>query len=183
MNGSFVPWLLGGALVASLSWNALQWVDRATPADDARDAAAPCDTPSGTTADGAGLRGGGCKAALARAGLALDATRQAEVEQLLARCDEGCTSDDAQAAALSSALFAALRDAEPLDAAALRGRARELGELRAAAVARSIDSLVRLRELLGPGDFVKLLDACCGSDGCGGSCGPGDSALGNGGAE
>lgn len=180
MNGSFVPWLLGGALVASLSWNALQWVDRATPADGARDAAAPRDTRSGSTADGVGMRGGGCQAALARAGLALDPARQAEVELLLARCDEGCTSDDAQAAALSSALFAALRGAEPLDAAALRGRARELGELRAAAVARSIDSLVRLRELLGAADFVKLLDACCGADGCGGSCG---SGAGDGGAE
>jgi len=151
MSGSTTPWLLAGALAASLGWNLLQLRDAPAPA------AAPHDS--------------GCLDAARRAGIDLGSgERRARLEGLLRQCEERCSGDESRASAIQAALFAAIR-AEPFDAAAVRARAAELAQLRSDAVARAADAMVELRGELGAEPFVRLLDTCCG-DGCAdGGCG------------
>ncbi len=145
MNTSMGTWLLGGALLASMGWNAA--VLRRPPAS-----APACGTSS-------------CAAAAAKLGdLGLSDAQRQELTALLRECDEQSARGEARAAELSRELRALLRDANAGEAS-IRARAQELAALRAGAIERCIDSSLKLRRLLEPAQVGRLLDVCCG-DGC-----------------
>ena len=150
MNRSIAAWLLGGALVASLGWNAARL--------------------RGAEAPGAAQECGSCAESLERmldrGDLSLAEPRRVALQQLMRECDATSAANDARAAALSRDLRALLRDpaAEP---AAIRARGQELAAVRAAAVQQCVDSALALRDLLSPAEAGRVLDACCGEGCCG----------------
>lgn len=153
---SITAWLLGGALAASLGWNAMT-LRRPAP-----------------RADGCG-GSGGCVAAVEQlertGGLDLKADQRAALVALLRECDAQGARSDAQAAAVAREVQAMLRD-PAADPAAITRRAQELGAVRAAAIEHCIESALALRKLLTPDQMGRLLDACCGGS-CGSACGTG----------
>ena len=158
-SSSLAGWILGGALVASLGWNATLLSQKAPREGESTGNAAPATACSG---------GGSCVDALeALGGLGLTDAVRAEVSSLLRKCDEECARGDARASELSRELMALLRD-PTADPAAIRARAVELGALRAAAVESCAESSLALRSRLTPEQLGRLLDACCGEgSGCG----------------
>jgi hypothetical protein len=150
MNGSWIRWLLGGALLASLGWNAALLGG----------------------ARGAGGAKGPCALdASEYAALGLDGVQQRELESLLRRCADESGRDDVRAAELSADLRRLLRDPRA-STEEIRARARELGALRAEAVARCAESTLAMRGILGPEKAARVLESCCGPD-CGVECGDG----------
>ena len=153
---SITAWLLGGALAASLGWNAMTLRRPAPRAEGCRSS-------------------GGCIAAVERletsGGLDLEADRRAALLALLQECDAQGARSDAQAAQVAREVQAMLRD-PAADPAAIALRAKELGAIRAAAIEHCIQSSLALRKLLTPVQMGRLLDACCG-DSCGEACGTG----------
>jgi len=141
MNASIGTWLLGGALIASLSWNAMRLRRPEAPALD-------CD-------------GGSCADAAERlCDLDLDPAQRDRLRGLLLRCEEEEARRGARAEALSRELMALLRD-PAADVATIRERARELGALRASSVEDCVESSLALRQLLTPQQAGRVLDACC----------------------
>jgi len=153
MNTPIVSWLMGGALIASLGWNALQ----------CRRDRAPANTDERAS----------CAAAAARLGdLGLAGAQREALHASLTRCDTESARLDTQARALAAKLQALLV-APAADADAIRAAAKELGAVRAEAVVHCVESSLELRPLLQPDQLKRLLDACC-EEGCaGGSCGTG----------
>ena len=153
---SITSWLLGGALVASLGWNAMTF-RRPAP-----------------RAEGCG-GSGGCIAAVEQlersGGLDLKADQRAALVTLLQECDAQGARSDAQAASVAREVQAMLRD-PAADPAAIALRAKELGAIRAEAIEHCIESALALRKLLTPDQTGRLLDACCGES-CGAACGTG----------
>lgn len=153
---TITTWLLGGALAASLGWNALTLRRPATHADACGDS-------------------GGCIAAVERlersGGLDLSSDQRATLLALLHECDAQGARSDAQAAEVAREVQAMLRD-PAADPAAIALRAKELGAIRAAAIEHCIQSSLALRKLLTPVQMGQLLDACCGGS-CGEACGTG----------
>jgi Spy/CpxP family protein refolding chaperone len=140
MNTTIGAWLLGGALVASLGWNAMTL--RAPPAAP-RGGATPCTAALGKLGD-----------------LGLTDAKRAELAALLRKCDEESAAADARAGALARSLNELLREPGS-DAATIRARARELAAVRGSAVERCVESTLALRELLDAEQLRQLLDACC----------------------
>ena len=161
LSSSLAGWVLGGALVASLGWNATLLSQGSPGQDESARNAAPATACSGE---------GSCVEALdALADLGLTDATRAEVSELLRKCDEDCARGDARASELSRELMTLLRD-PAADPATIRARAAELGALRAAAVESCAESSLALRSRLTPEQLGRLLDACCGGgSGCGGA--------------
>jgi Spy/CpxP family protein refolding chaperone len=146
---SVLIWLFGGALAASLAWNAVALQESPT----------------------APVLGGPCSSCVesveklvSRGELALSDPERSALLDLMRRCDESSARSEARAAELSRELLALLRDPGAEDAA-IRARAKELAELRAAAVESCVESSLSLRALLGPERGGRLLQSCCG-EGC-----------------
>jgi Spy/CpxP family protein refolding chaperone len=136
---TWLSWLLGGALVASLAWNAALASTRPAAAPAPAGAASECAIDSaalGVSDDQARLLEGICAADCGRADeLAAQAdARHAELERLLASPE--------------------------LEPAAARALAREVGDLRARSVEACVEAVLRVREILTAEQTAALLDGC-----------------------
>ena len=139
---TLVIWLLSGALAASLQWN-LRGI--ATKEDHGRE--------------------------LDPAALGLSDEQASALDRLCrtecAKADELEKAAEAKLAELRRALAA-----PELDASELQARVREVSDLRARALAASVDSIVRVRAILDAGQVEKLLESCCRLESCNASdCG------------
>lgn len=135
MRTPLMTWLLAGALLASLSWNAAQL--RRVPAPSAADGACCIETD----------------------GLGLD---DAQHERLEALCSRSCGASDRlerRADALQAQLLAGLSGPE-VDRAAVLLLVEEVGRLRQDSLAACVEGILELREVLRPGDVRALLERC-----------------------
>ena len=134
MKTAFSPWLLAGALAASLSWNARAAWQAEAPATEA-----------------------GCD--LAEADLALTP----EQRQQLSQC---CTTSCADAEQLMQDAnerydeLCARLSAPELDEEGVRALGREISDLRARSLDACIDSVLEMRERLGPDPVAGMIAAC-----------------------
>lgn len=148
---SISNWLLGGALLASLSWN---WKLAEAGAAPVTAPAAACGTEASCTLD------------LACAELAPEAERRlAEV------CARSCAESDElerRADALQAELLASL-SAETIDRGATTRLIGEVTELRRRSLAACVEGILGVREVLSAGEVRALLERCGQGDG-GGSC-------------
>jgi Spy/CpxP family protein refolding chaperone len=143
MTTNLTAWLLGGALAASLAWNVRGVLAQAGSATES--VPAPC-TP------------GGCEDVLGQLELG-DAQRAALAEWSATSCRTGARLD-AEAAAKSDELFAALAEPE-LDPERARRLAAETSELRARSLSACVESLLVVRRHLTPEQIKTLLTTCC----------------------
>jgi hypothetical protein len=147
MNTSMTTWMLGGALVASLAWNAVHW-------SGARNA------PSAPTAASAG-----CAMSLDVGRLALDDTQRDALRRWSAElCGPACELDAAAEASWQT-WIATLRDPKA-DPQQLRRLAAEVSRARARSLEACVDSILAVRGVLEPAQLASLME-CCGST-CGG---------------
>jgi hypothetical protein len=151
--GSIGTWLLGGALVASLGWNALA-SRRATARESGRDTCNCISAVEKLEASG---------------GLCLTAEKKRELIDLLRQCDAQSAGADARAAEIARELRSLLCDSAA-DPAAVRALAKELGVVRAEAIEACVSSSLQLRTMLTPEQLGRFLDACYGEE-CERSCG------------
>ncbi len=143
MTNQLTTWILGGALAASLAWNARDTFTRSR-ADPACGPAA-CD-PSG------------CAEALSALDLTPD-QRMPLAEWSANACRESARLD-AVADAKSAELFALL--ASPaIEPERARTLATEAGALRTQSLAACVESLLTVRRHLSPEQVDKLLSTCC----------------------
>jgi Spy/CpxP family protein refolding chaperone len=138
MNATLMNWVLGGALIASV---AVQYTRQPAPGDGAGTASyVRCD-------------------ALAPDRIGMTPEQVAALESA---CRESCGDVrglQAEIRTRTAALEALLR-AEPVDAAAARALAAELGELRERAVVGCVDAVLAVREVLDRTQLDALLDCC-----------------------
>ncbi len=135
MRTPLSTWLLGGALLASLSWNAAQ-IRRA---------------PAPSVADGT--------CCIETGGLGLD---EAQRERLAALCARSCGASDRleqRADALQAELLADLSGPD-VDRAAVLLLVEEVGRLRQDSLAACVEGILELREVLRPDDLRALLERC-----------------------
>ena len=140
---SWLSWLLGGALAASLAWN----VSLASTAPAAPQAAA------------------GAMRACEIDSTALGVSDEQE-RRLTAICNPDCGRAE-ELGALADAKQAELERllASPdLEPAAARALAREVGELRARSVEACVEAVLSVREVLTPDQTAALLESC--REGC-----------------
>jgi Heavy-metal resistance len=139
---SITTWLLGGALLASLSWN---WKLAEAGTAPTAAPAAVCGTEASCTLD------------LACAELA-----PGQEERLAAVCARSCAESDAlerRADALQGELIAGL-SAEEIDRAATTRLIAEVAELRRQSLAACVEGILGVREVLSAGEVRALLERC-----------------------
>ena len=156
MNRVLVPWLLAGALAASLTWN---W--RLLESDSAP---ASCASPAAPSfADGQSCTSVSC------AGLGLDAAQQAA---LAALCERSCGESDrleARADELQRQLLARL--AQPaVDEPAARALVSDVAELRRRSLEACVTGILGVRRVLTPEQTATFLSECAARCKPGASC-------------
>ncbi len=139
MNSTTLNWLLAGALLASLGWNAKDWL-RSAPAS--RAVAAPT-----------------CLAGpdLSNLGLSADQTRALESWRTNS-CEPGFKCDSEADAKLST-LHTALRDPAATPEY-LRDLAGEVNRLRAHSLETCVDSILEVRRVLSKEQLGALMQCC-----------------------
>ncbi len=139
-------WLCGGALLASLAWNARE-------AFRPTDCAAPCSPATEATA-GAALE---CSIDFLALGVSEEQARALET-----LCTLECRSADELAlrADEKQAELEQLLAGPDLDPASVRALAREVGELRARSVETCVEAALRVRAVLTPSQTAELLESC-----------------------
>jgi hypothetical protein len=148
MNYSLPTWLLGGALVASLSWNWRQ---------HARQALVP-NPPCSTSQE--------CCTSFNTAAIGLEEKQSAELAEL---CRRSCGESDrleVMANELQQELLARLAQPE-VDRSELRRLVTEVSALRERSLAACVEGILAVREVLTPEQVSTLLESCQGgSNGC-----------------
>ena len=143
MNRLLIPWLLVGALCASLSWN---WRLARTPDESAPEYASEC-TP------------------LDAATLGLDSAQEAALDRL---CRESCLSADrlereADERERELMLRLAAGELEEAPALALAGA---VSELRKRSLATCVQGILAVRKVLTPAQVASLVTQCATSSNC-----------------
>lgn len=143
MNRLLLPWLLVGALCASLSWN---WRLTRTPGAAAPECAREC-APLDTTA------------------LGLDSAQEAALDRL---CREACLSADRlerEADERERGLMLRLADGELEEAEAL-ALAAEIGTLRNRSLEACVRGILDVRKILTPAQVSSLVTQCASDGSC-----------------
>jgi Spy/CpxP family protein refolding chaperone len=143
MNRLLIPWLLAGALGASLTWN---WRLTRSSNDAAPECASEC-------------------APIAAATLGLDVEQEAALDRL---CRESCVSADRlerEAAERERALMNRLAAGE-LDEAQALELALEVGALRNRSLEACVRGILAVREVLTPAQVTSLVSQCAANGTC-----------------
>ncbi len=144
MNTTTVNWLLAGALLASLGWNAKSWL-RAEPA-------------------GSTVTTRNCLAAPDLSNLELSADQTRALESWRTNSCEPGFQCDAEADAKLQTLHTALRDSAATPEY-LRTLAGEINRLRAHSLDTCVDSILEVRRVLSKEQLGALMQ-CCDSETC-----------------
>lgn len=143
MNRLLLPWLLVGALCASLSWN---WRLARRPGDTAPECASEC-APLDTTM------------------LGLDSAQEAALDRL---CRDSCLSADQlerEADERERELMLRLAAGELEEASAL-ALASEISQLRSRSLDACVQGILEVRKVLTPAQVASLVSQCAATGSC-----------------